>query len=608
GAVESILSISRDITELKQAQLALQASEARLQAILNNAPIAIYLRDLEGRYLFVNQWAKTRTGLGEEVSEGQSVYELFPEGNRDEWWANDRKVLEAGVALEFEETTPHREGSRQYLSLKFPLFDLNGQPYAICGISTDISERKRVEEERLRLHEAERLARERAERANNHLALLSELSVALTSGLDYETITAVLARVLLPKLADWCVITLAEDDDQFKRFVAIRRDLAKEALLKEEAIRFPIPPKHVLQVLETGQPLILPEISDSFLEIISHNTEHLQLLRAIEPRSGMDVPLTVRNKTIGTIGFLSSKPNYYESGDLNLAQEIARRIALAIHNTRLYQQSQVLGQTQAELNQLKDLYMSVASHELRTPLTVARGYVQLLQRNLLRQSPNPNTSVDRSVDRTVGELASPTLPKPNSQNLTMLETILYQLDRMNGLISTLYNFSSIQNGKLELNYEQGADLLALIQRVVEQQQQANTSYVLAIQTSEKTVSGSYDEARLEQVLTNLVGNAIKYSPSGSTVTVGIACKQTPTKAGLEALLWVRDQGYGINPEDQAHIFEPFYRVRTQQTSRVVGLGLGLYISYQIVVQHKGRMWLESQVGEGTTFYFTLPLG
>jgi PAS domain S-box-containing protein len=953
GSVESVLAISRDITDLKQTQLALQVSEARFQAILNNAPIAIYLRDLNGRFLFANQWIRTHFRFDENTYQGQSVYKLFPQDNGDVWLTNDRKVLEAGVAMEFEETRTHSDGPHQYLSIKFPLFNTNGQPYAICGISTDISERKHAEEERqqllareqfarqqaqvaalrtaqlqavtaalsqaltptevaeivigqgmkalgapigslylltpsgqeveliksigwvsdedvkrwksvsidaplpavettqtgslvvvesleewqqryplvasitasdllgslvvvpvqiegytlgaislhfkgfpkfnpedhttmltlgqlcgqalerarlyeaeqlarqqaqaaalrtarlqvvtaalsqaltpaevakivvsqglevlgayagviclltpsgqeveilnsigysdeevkrwkplsintpvpltqairtgslilvesleerqlryplitldtantelgglaaipleserhtigviglsfkgfpkfspedratmvalgqlcaqalerTRLYEAERQARQEAELAQQRLTLLAEVSIALTSSLDYETILNEIFRLKLLGLADWCFVTLIEEDGIIKRLATTHCDPAKEPLLQQMVECYPVTHQQVLNWIEYPQAAVFPEIADSFLEVMASDADHLQLLRALDPKSGMKVPLIVRNKTIGTLGFWSSRPNYYQTGDLSLAQEIALRIALALENTWLYRQAQALGQAQAELNQLKDLYLSVASHELKAPLTAAKGYVQILQRGLLKQLQNHAPSE--------GDPSAQAFAK----NLRSIETILYQLDRMNGLINTLHSFSSIQNGKLELNYAKDADLLALIARVVEQQQQTTTDHSLIIQTKESTVTGSYDEARLEQVLTNLISNAIKYSPSNTTVTVGIEYNQADSDSS-EAIIWVRDQGYGIGPEDQAHIFEQFYRARSQETSKVVGLGLGLYISHQIVVQHSGRMWLESQVGEGTTFYFSIPV-
>ena len=169
-----------------------------------------------------------------------------------------------------------------------------------------------------------------------------------------------------------------------------------------------------------------------------------------------------------------------------------------------------------------------------------------------------------------------------------------------------------------MQYSENSNLVGLLQQVVTQLIVTTENHVLHIDSATPSeVRVSYDEARVEQVLNNLISNAIKYSPDGTTVTVGVEVagpaavsnfqQADETEARDEVVVWVRDEGYGISPEAQAHIFERFYRVQNEQTASKSGLGLGLFISCEIVRQHGGRMWVESEEGGvGSTFYFALP--
>lgn len=293
-------------------------------------------------------------------------------------------------------------------------------------------------------------------------------------------------------------------------------------------------------------------------------------------------------------------PEYGEDGSIQSVIAVTRDITELKRSeeerTKLLVQEQAAAQALTALNQLKDLFISVASHELRSPLTAAKGYIQLVQRSLGRQLQNQSGPDEPVV----------------TKNLESLGLVSYQLDRMEMLINQLLDFSRMQNNKLELHYSAGANLAGLVRRVVEQQQRVTPDHRLHFNSTEETLSADFDEARLEQVLTNLITNAVKYSPAETTVTIRIEKQispptpDSPFPNATEVVISVQDEGYGIPPEDQLHIFERFYRARNGET-RAEGLGLGLYISHEIVVQHGGRIWLESRPEQGSTFYFSLPL-
>lgn len=261
---------------------------------------------------------------------------------------------------------------------------------------------------------------------------------------------------------------------------------------------------------------------------------------------------------------------------------------------------QVLVRKQVEeLSRLKDEFLAVASHDLRTPVTSIKGYGQLLQRNLLRQQ---QAQLSRAATDPA-TLESDTKFFENS--LRVVATVLNQINRLNELINRLLDFSRIVEGQLSLQYTPQTDLVKLVQETVANLGMTTEHHRIVMQPFPPTLDKlpvAYDEARLEQVLNNLISNAIKYSSSGTQITVGIE----PLHPN-EVIIWVRDEGYGISPEEQKHLFERFYRVRNWPLHDKSGLGLGLYISAEIVKQHGGRIWVESESGQGSTFYVALPL-
>jgi two-component system CheB/CheR fusion protein len=235
------------------------------------------------------------------------------------------------------------------------------------------------------------------------------------------------------------------------------------------------------------------------------------------------------------------------------------------------------------INELRDEFLSRASHELRTPLTAILGNVQLLQLYLTQQT-NP---------------ASEKKPKL-AQELEVVERTIHQVQRMSKLIDEMLDITRIHGNQLQLDRQANVNIVELARRVVEQY--ANTTKRrISLETRQQTITGTWDEDRLEQALSNLVSNAVKYSQANTPVTVSI------TNHAGEVTVSVRDQGKGIREEDQPRIFDRFYRANNATTQHTEGLGLGLYITNQIIAQHGGCMWLESKPDEGSAFSFSLPL-
>jgi signal transduction histidine kinase len=241
-----------------------------------------------------------------------------------------------------------------------------------------------------------------------------------------------------------------------------------------------------------------------------------------------------------------------------------------------------------KLDQLKEDFVSFATHELRTPLSAILGNAQLLEKLMRRQ-------IGRLSPEDVERLSL-------EQELALLERMTQQVSKMNKLIEELLDATRMRGNVFELEYTERVDFVALTRHVVEQFSHVDHQVILT--TPEERLVGTADEGRIEQVLKNLISNALNYSPKDKAVVVTV---QGHPNHPEEVLITVHDEGQGIAQEEQAHLFDRFYRVPAQGQAKVEGLGLGLYIAHQIVMQHGGHLWLESKPGQGTTFYLSLPL-
>lgn len=237
-----------------------------------------------------------------------------------------------------------------------------------------------------------------------------------------------------------------------------------------------------------------------------------------------------------------------------------------------------------ELERHKDEFISVASHELRGPLTVIRGQAQLLQRQVRRQQKQ-------------GEL-----PPALLHIMESMESIEVQTARLNDLVNDLLDVSRIQAGKLTLQRGK-TPLMPLLMKAVQHWQAASDRHPLTLETDlpPEGVIGNWDARRVEQIINNLIGNALKYSPEGGQVSIHVQMEDEQ-----QVLIGVHDEGLGIPPEALPHLFERFYRAGN--VSSISGTGLGLYISRQLALAHGGDLWAESPgLAKGSAFYLRLPL-
>jgi len=298
--------------------------------------------------------------------------------------------------------------------------------------------------------------------------------------------------------------------------------------------------------------------------------EEFGALTAAHAPHTLRVPLVIRDVTQGAITFARRNREPFLPDDLHFAEELSRRAAMAIDNVMLYREAQ-------EAIQVREAFLSVASHELKTPLTSLLGFLDLLQRRV-----TPGTVIGEREQRRI-------------------TVATQQAHRLSKMVSSLLDLSRLQIGQLSIEHEQ-VNLGALVRRIGEELELIFAhSHQLEIAIQGEPIYVIGDDLRLEQVVQNLLQNAVKYSPHGGPIRLLLDIHSA------NARLRVEDRGLGIPPEALDQIFGRFYRAENTASYQLSGIGVGLYVVKQIVELHGGHVEVESVEGEGSTFTVLLPL-
>lgn len=474
--------------------------------------------------------------------------------DRDATTVEANRLAAGSETVAFENRYRHKDGTYRWFAWNATPVHEDGLIYAVARDVT----------ERVRDREASRF--------------LLEAGALLAGSLDMRATLANLTRLAVPHMADWCVVDLVEPDGTMSRIVSGGDDPVREALARELALSYPLDPRRpnfIIELLQTRQVHFLSEIPADFIATQGRDERHRQLLRGLGLTGHIIVPMVARDRAIGALTFALADPaRRYDARDLALAEDLARRAALAVDNARLYRESQAAVRA-------RERFLTVATHELRTPLTTIRGNAELLLRRVRRE--------DRPLDRA-------TLTR-------RLEQLLEGVERMTSLASRLLDVTRMQAGAFDIARQPG-DLATLVAAVVAGAQQAlphDSPTTIIYAAPAGPISGQFDPLQLERVVVNLLDNAVKYQPTGGAVRVAL------TSEGNEAILTVSDEGIGITPEDLSRLFTPFARGENAVSDQIGGVGVGLYISDQIVLQHGGTIEVRSQLGHGTSFVVRLPL-
>ncbi|MFW6201650.1 MAG: PAS domain S-box protein, partial [Gemmatimonadota bacterium] len=312
---------------------ALRETRERYGRLVETAHDVIYTHDLEGRIRSLNRAAERLTGYRREEVEGRNIAEFVAPDHRGLVRRMiERKVKEGGwTTYEVEILT--RDGRRIPVEVSTQLIRERGRPVGVQGIARDITERRRVEQERARRLESEREARARAEAGQRRWRFLAEAGNLLASSLDYETTLKTIARLAIPTLADYVTVDMRGDDGVVRRVETAHVDPEKERIAWEIARRYPPYASRrsaVAQSLREARAILIDEVSDGYLKRLAADEHHLRLLRRLGMRSGIAAPLVAHERTLGSLTFvITESDRRYGGEDLAFAQALADRAALA---------------------------------------------------------------------------------------------------------------------------------------------------------------------------------------------------------------------------------------------------------------------------------------
>jgi PAS domain S-box-containing protein len=551
GEISKWFGTCTDIEQIKAAEQRLQESEAKFSGIVSISADAIISIDEEQRITIFNDGAEQVFGYSKAEAIGTPLGNLMPERFRKihrqhvEGFASgpvtarrvgDRLTTITGLRKNGEEFPAEAAISKLQV----------GNKTILTVALRDITERKRFEKEQ---------------------QLLAEAGAVLGASLDYDQTLATVAHLVVRDFADWCMVEVIDEHGVIRRLKVVARDPSKAdlcAILQDMPIDRDGP--YLLRgAFETKQSFLIKHLTWEQLESFAQGPEHLQSLRSMSPISVMGVPLLRQERLLGALAFISSTGSRdYGESELRLAEALAERVAMAIENARLYRSS-------VSATHLRDQVIGVVAHDLRNPLSTILTQLWALRRRgaeAERRSPKPAQVIERAAMR------------------------------MNRLIQDLLDIAIMESGQLTIERARLSASGLIVEAVDMQRPLASASSLeLRIEADSDVPEVWGDRDRLLQVFENLIGNAIKFTKAGGSITVGA------TSRDHEVIFRVADSGSGIAPENLPRVFDRFWQATRANRQ---GAGLGLPITKGIVEAHGGRIWVESTPNRGTTFSFTIP--
>jgi signal transduction histidine kinase len=381
---------------------------------------------------------------------------------------------------------------------------------------------------------------------------LSNLAEILASALDERTMLSAVARLLVPRLGDVCLADVVEDDGSVQR---VDDTLEDWHLAPTPALR-------------SGETVLIPQVTQAALTAIASDANGQTAICAAGIRSLVLLPLIGRGRLLGVLTLGMTRPDRrFSKSDLPVLEDVAQRTALGADNARLYQQAQ-------QASRARDNTLAAISHDLRNGLNTVLTAVGLLLRSL---PPDREGRRDRRH----------------------VEAIRRSAERMTRMIGDLIDVASIESGRLFVEPRKEAVRPIIVEAIEACRDQAHEkSLRVEERVTAEQIEAVCDRERVLQVLGNLIGNAIKFTPDGGVVQV------SAEPFDDEVLFTVRDTGVGVPPKQLPHVFDRFWQATPKAR---LGSGLGLTIAKGVVEALGGRIWVESRPAEGTSFYFTLPL-
>jgi PAS domain S-box-containing protein len=543
GAVNTLI----DVTEQKQSE----TKQAMLAAIIESSEDAIVSKSLDGIIATWNNAAEKMFGYSEQEMVGKSVTVIIPKARRQEEDVIIEKIRNGEKVEHYETYRLTKQNIEIPVSLTIsPIRNSKGQVIGASKIARDITRQKTAEES--------------LQRYANNLETLNTVSKMVSERLDVQEIlqqvTDVTTQVTGAAFGAFFYNKFDENGESYMLYTlsgASREAFEKFGMPRNTAIFHPtfsgegtVRLADITKDPRYGKSHLYFGMTEGHLPVISY----------------LAVPVVSKSGTvIGGLFYGHPEAGKFTEHHEGIIENVSTQAAIALENAKLYEEIQ-------KLNDKKDEFIGLASHELKTPVTSLSGYLQIINRRLPAEDANK----------------------------AFIQKALVQINKLSVLISDLLDVSKIETGQLPLSFS-GFDLQQLVHEVIEVMQYSTRTHRLVLDTSLNKLMVTADKQRIEQVIINLLTNAIKYSPGTDRINI------TVSRADNKALVSVQDFGLGISPEQQERIFTRFYRVE-DMAAHISGLGIGLFISREIINRHNGRLWVESGQGKGSIFFFEIPVG
>ena len=557
GEPTHFVAVIEDITERKEAEAALRASERRYQRLIDSNIVGITISNLDGHIMDANDALLQLVGYSrEDLERGLLRWDVL---TPPEYLPlDDRAIARArrsGAAAPWEKEYIRKDGTRVPVLIGFAVLDEAAG--TIVAFILDLTERKQAENRQRALAEASR----------------AFAAVNLQLPVLFDTV----AQYVAERLGDGSVLyVLSEDGERLEPMSLYDPDPEARAIARELFAEAPRRTNEGLvgRVIETEQSLLMAQLSSDEVRLLAR-PDQWPVLERFGIHSFAAAPLCLKGRVVGVLGVWRRTPRQpYTADDLVLLEDLADRAALSIDNARLHQHVEAAVR-------VRDDVLGAVSHDLKNPITAIKFESQLLARRVERRG---------MVD-----------PESLVEGLRHIDAMTR---RMTGWIDELLDVARLHTGQ-ELALERApTDLVELARQAVSDHQRAAPQHRLNLTTAVGQLVGAYDAPRVRRVLDNLLSNAVKYSPAGCDV--GLELSRVENASGMWAVLRVVDRGMGIPAADQPRIFERFQR-GANVIGRIAGTGIGLAGAARIVELHMGRIEVHSQEGEGSTFTVWLPL-
>jgi PAS domain S-box-containing protein len=528
----------------------LAQAEVHVRAVVENAVDGIVTINELGTILTVNPAAEWIFGYKAEELVGQNVKVLMPEpfvNEHDRYLANYLQTGQAKIlGIGREVLGKRKDGSTFPMDLAVSEF-YEQEKRCFTGIVRDITQRKRSE---------------------NTIRFLADASRSLAALVDYQSTMQLIVRLAVPFFEDWCIVHMPDDGGELKQLATAHVDPARTVLAEEIGTRYPprlIAHIGILPVFRTGQSELVPEVTDAMVAELAQDEEHLGILRQFAPKSLLRVALEAHGTNLGVMSFISSTSGRkYDAKDLAVAEDLARRAAIAIENARLYGQLR-------QADRRKDEFLAMLAHELRNPLAPLRSGLDFLAVSGVEQE--------------------------------MVAIMEQQVEHLVRLVDDLLDVSRIMRGKIELRRE-AVELVSVVQRAVQSVRPLLDAHKhqLTISLPSVPIDLEADPVRLAQIVINLLNNAAKYTDQGGQIHLSVWQEQD------QAMLSVRDTGIGISKELLPRVFDLFTQADHSLQRSQGGLGIGLTLVRNLIEMHGGSVTVRSEgEGKGSEFTVRVPI-